>query len=91
MSNRIALQATEFINHPQGTKTYGYRAYDDYGQAYNNNFETIIDDDFELLKEMIKDDSDIVRAMLEFMVDNQHGIYIGDTWYDWKEIKHIVL
>ena len=50
MSNRICIEPTEFKNVRSGTVSYGYRAYDDYGNTYDNNWDAIPDDDLEVLK-----------------------------------------
>jgi hypothetical protein len=87
--NRITLQPTIFENHPQGDKTYGYRIYDNHGQTYCNTWESIPDDDVEILSMIMEDGDDIAQDILSFMHEQGSGLYIGDEWYDWDEIKHL--
>jgi hypothetical protein len=88
MSNHVMLTATTFINHAEGgTKTYGYRLYDDYGQTYNNTLEKI-DDDLELLAAVVRDEP--AGYMFDYMNENKRGLSINGTWYDYEEIEHLI-
>ena len=87
--NQITIQPTVFENRPQGSKTYGYRMYDDYGQTYNNTWESIPDDDLEILRQVIDDGDDIAQNMIGFMIEHGHGLSIGDERYDWNDIKYL--
>lgn len=87
--NRATLQATVFENRPQGDKTYGYRIYDDYANAYNNILESIPDDDLELLTIAIDSEDPVIVGIIESCLENQDGLYIGDEWYGWDQIKHL--
>ena len=87
--NRITLQSTEFINHPQGTNTYGWRIYDTYGAVYDNTLDHIIIDNFELLKITLDSDLPQVVDMLSFLHEHGGGLEINGAWYDWNEIKHL--
>jgi len=89
MSNRVTVQATVFKNHPQGLETFGYRMFDDYDQTYDNTFDAVPDNDLELLRHALANCDGIAGSMLEYVEENNTGIYIGDTWYDWDEIRHL--
>jgi hypothetical protein len=74
-----------------GNITFGYRAYDDEGGTYHNAFETIPDDDLEFLKLVLESGVDEqLSAMLDYCRDTEHGLYIGDTWYEWDKVKSIL-
>lgn len=87
--NIITLQPTTFIDHPTGDKTYGYRIYDDYGQTYDNTWATMLDDDLDMLRQVMDCGDQIAQNMIEFMIEQGNGLYIGGTWYSWDEIKHL--
>jgi len=87
--NRITLQPTIFINHPDGSRAYGYRLYDDYGQTYYNSWESIPNDDLEILSLALEDCDFVAAAMFGHMIEHGCGLSIGDTRYDWDDIKHL--
>lgn len=91
MSNRVTIQPTIFRNHPNGEETYGFRAYDDYAQIYNNTWESIPDDDLEILALAIGTcaASDFVE-MIDYLIDAEKGINIGSASYSWEEIRPIL-
>ena len=90
MSN-ITIQPTKFVNVRTGENTLGVRVYDDYGQSYDNTWESIPDDDHEILKIIIKSDDKVVRGMMEFLQEDQKSIDIGGAYYSWDEIKYLFL
>ncbi len=87
--NRITIQPTIFENHPQGSKTYGYRMYDNYGVTYCNVWESIPDDDLDIIKQVMEDGDDTAQAMLGFCLEYGRELFVGDVEYEWKEIKHL--
>jgi len=92
MSNRVTIQPTEFKNIGGNESTFGVRVYDDYGQSYDNTWGLLIlkdmpKNDMEILKRVLDSDDEVVKAMMDFVEENKNGIYIGDMWYDWDEIK----
>ncbi len=88
--NKVTLEPTKFENVRTGQITFGWRAYDDRGQCYNNTMESIPDDDLELLKEAISDDNEEFQSMIHFIFEHETGIYIGGNWYSHDEIKDII-
>jgi hypothetical protein len=87
--NIVTIQPTIFENSPQGDKTFGYRMYDDYGQTYSNTWESMLTDDMEILQSVMDDGDDIAADMLSFLLENGKGLCIGNTWYDFEDIKHL--
>lgn len=87
--NRITLQATVFENRPQGTKTVGYRIYDSHGKAYSNTLQALPDDDLELLRIAMDYGDETTQDMIGFCLEYEVGLYIGDEWYEWDQIKHL--
>jgi hypothetical protein len=91
MSNRVVIQPTVFVNKPQNDETYGVRVYDDYDQSYVNTWESIPEDDVEVLRKLVEENLDeTIGAMLDFVIGNETGIYIGENWYIWDDIKQIM-
>lgn len=87
MSNPVTLVATTFNAHVCGTVTHGFRIYDNEGQSYDNNSESPISDDLELLDYALTVDSPDVQAIFDFLKENESGITINNQYYDWDEIK----
>ena len=83
--NKINLVSTKFTNIKSGEESFGYRIYDDYSSEYNNLLDTPIDDDLDLLAQAIEDS----HEMLDFVRENETGVDINGTWYDWEEIQPV--
>lgn len=88
MSNRLTIEPTEFKDVRSGNITYGVRVYDDYDQKYDNNWESIPDDDMEILAKTLN--SDGMSDFFELVKAEEKGLYIGDQWYDFEEIQKIL-
>ena len=68
-----------------GEEYFGWRAYDDYAQAYDNTWEKgdIPDDDVAFLKRVLKmNDDETLWSMLDFCAENERGVHVGDTFVD---------
>ena len=93
MSNRVTLTATQFKNVKSDDEpTYGYRMYDDAGQAYCNIFtkEDVQKDDLDFLKLVWENAGSDEGSMFDFMRQYEKGIFINGSWYDWDEVKDIL-
>lgn len=92
MSNRVTIEPTEFVNVRTGEVSYGFRAYDDYEQTYDNTLESIPDNDMEFLALICKEKAfnTAFSEMLDFVKEGQMGLYIGGTWYEWDAIEPIL-
>lgn len=93
MSNRICIQRCEFANYPNHDLTYGFRAYDDYGQTYGNtcSIEQMTAEPLEFLKWLAENVEDAcLLEMIDFAKDARTGLYIDDTWHDWDEIRQVL-
>jgi hypothetical protein len=92
MSNRVTITTTEFKNVRESpkSKTYGFRMYDDEGQIYDNAWDSIPKTDMEVLKKVNEECASDVLDMLDFVRDNETGIYVDGNWYEWDEIKDIL-
>jgi hypothetical protein len=91
MSNRIYFEPTKFTNVRHGGVSFGYRAYDDYGQSYDNTWEVIPDDDIEFLKKIIDCNDELVGAMLDFAQENQQGVYVSGNFIEWAELHPLLV
>jgi len=91
MSNHIVIQPTKFVNVRSGNSTLGVRVYDNYGHSYDNTWDSIPDDDLEILKLVLEMDNEVVRSMMEFIKEDQKSIEIGGEYYHWESIKHLFL
>jgi ethanolamine utilization protein EutP (predicted NTPase) len=87
MANQIDIVPTEFKDTHDGTVTLGVRVYDNYEQFYINTWKNIPDDDLDLLDKVLMEagDSDIFC----YLQEEEKGVTIRDTYYEWDEIKHL--
>lgn len=91
--NRVYIEPTKFTNLRCGGESYGWRAFDDYGQAYDNtwNRTDIPDDDVAFLKRVLATSEDeTLWAMLNFCSDFRQGIHVGDDFIDWPELSPLL-
>lgn len=88
MSSKVYLKSTKFES--MGETTYGFRMYDDYEKTYNNCSEAFIEDDLDLLRYAKETEDEDIDGMLYFIVENEEGIEINGTWYDFEQIKEIL-
>lgn len=67
----------------------GFRLSDDY--ANNTAFiDGTPEDDIELLKFVVKNCDDVGSDILQFCNENERGITINDTFYNYEKIKDII-
>ena len=85
--NRVFLQATKFTDVPQGTETLGWRMSDDHLQSYGNTWDSIPDNDLDLLAKVIDDKN--ADDLLDFCFVTKQGIEINGTYYEFDKIKHL--
>lgn len=83
MANRVYLLSTTFKD--VSGESYGFRVSDEYDKAYYNMLEHLVNDDMKILKIAIETDE--FSQFADFLRDNELGLTINDTWYDWSEIK----
>ncbi len=90
MSNRVTIEPTKFVNVRTGSTTFGYRAYDDYGGTYSNILPSLPDDDLDFLKLVAETGLDeALSDMIDYCANRQSGLYVGNTWHNWDDIKSI--
>jgi hypothetical protein len=95
MSNRLTIEPTEFKNVRTGLITLGVRMYDDYDGEYVNSWDSIPDTDLEVIAKVFQEWSNNeynegTAEMLSFIVENENGLYVGDQWYTWEQIKSLI-
>jgi hypothetical protein len=94
MSNRAYIQQETIIIYKTKQATKSVCVYDDFwqGSIYLLDYvNTFFDDDLELLLFVLQ----VVRTgtleaidnVLISVFENETGIYIEDSWYDWDKIK----
>ena len=91
--NRVYIEPTKFTNLRDGKEYFGWRAYDDYAQAYDNTWEknAISDDGVAFLKRVLEmNDDETLWSMLDFCAENEHGVYVSDTLVDWQELSSLL-
>jgi hypothetical protein len=91
--NRVHIEPTKFTNSRSGEETFGWRAFDDYAQAYDNtwNEKDTPGDDLEFLKRVLKtSDDETLWGMMEFCEENEQGIFVGNTFFEWEELSPVL-
>lgn len=88
MKNDINIQPTKFEDIPTGEITLGVRIYDSYDNMYQNTWHTIPSDDMDILRWVIEKADDQVKDLLSFIEETESGLYIGNKYYEWSQIKH---
>jgi hypothetical protein len=89
MSNQVFIEPTQFVDVRSGAVSYGFRAYDDCGKSYCNLWDSIPDDDLEFLKKVMAEEDTVTNDLLDFVNEMGKGLNIGDTYYEWDEIRHL--
>lgn len=89
MSNHAMLIGTKFVD-SDGIESYGFRISDNYAKSYDNWSECPIEGDLELLAYAVENGDEQAQSILNFVAEEEKGIDINDTWYDWEEIKAIM-
>ena len=96
MSNKIHFEPTKYKSVRTGSITYGCRIWDDGNATYTNTWECIPDDDMDVISKCIADFSgsgpfntpDDFSNMMNCVEEEEDGVYVGDEWYEWEQIKH---
>jgi hypothetical protein len=89
MSNRISIEPTMFVNVRSGEESFGVRVYDDSDCFYDNGWESIPDDNVEVLREALSRANDGMLELLLCVRDGERGVYIGGIWFDWDDVKTV--
>lgn len=89
MGNRLSIQPTVFETYPNGVRNFGVLICDDYGSEYIDfwNQEDLTKPPLEILRKLTREGGDKVWDLLGPVQENQHGVFLGEIWYPWEEIK----
>lgn len=90
MSNRIVFQPTKFEDVRNGGVSFGFRAHDDYGQAYDNTWDVIPDDDLEFIAKVAQSDDETVSAMFDSVKEHETGVFVGSVYYPLDKFAHLL-
>ena len=87
--NRVFIEPTKFANARTGDESFGWRAFDGDGQAYDNTWkrEEMPTDDLAFLKRVLETSRDeTLWAMLSFCEQYERGLYVGNTFITWPRL-----
>ena len=90
MSNRVALQATQFIDLPSRERSLGYRAWDDEAKTYDNSFGSIQPDPLDFLRQVLETGDAVFGDMIDFLRMNQTGMSINGDCHTWKQTEPVI-
>jgi hypothetical protein len=89
--NRVCIEPTRFTDVRTGAESFGFRAWDDYGQTYGNTMTKIPNDDLEFLELVLENsDDEVLGDMIDYCLEYEKGIYIGPLYYDWDKVGLIL-
>ena len=96
MSNRANIETVKFKRWDDKEKSIGLIVSDDYGHGiltvgiYDDSVN--VKDDMDILRYCKNNGSEAdpdVMSIIDSLLENEKGMRINNTWYDWSEIKHI--
>lgn len=87
--NKVRLYASE-VKNTSGV-SYGYILWDEYALCRDSSCENPIEGDLELLLHVFTSATEKEQEILNSVVENEKGIEINGTWYDFEEIKDILV
>jgi hypothetical protein len=91
--NRVHIEPTKFTNLRSGKETFGWRAFDDYAQAYDNTWseKDMPKDDLEFLKRVLEvSEDETLWGMLDFCEENEQGIHVGNRFIEWQKLSPVL-
>ncbi|MBI3415891.1 MAG: hypothetical protein HY043_11365 [Verrucomicrobia bacterium] len=91
--NRVCIEPTKFTDLRSGGESFGWRAFDDYSQAYDGSWSKadMPEDDVVFLKRVLATSEDkALWAMVDFCSDFRQGIHVGDNFVDWPELSPLL-
>jgi len=105
MSNKVTIQPTKFSNLGGSEVTWGVRVYDEYDSSYDNTWEqSEVDcffnhekqiyeqvDPLSILAKVCMTENEVIDSMIEYVIENETGIWIGSDWFEWEQIKEVVV
>jgi len=96
MSNQATIQQETTIIHKTQQKTKSVCVFDDYGYGsicLDDYCDTFYEDDLELLEFVLETvrtgASEAVDGVLSSVFEDEKGMTIENTWYDWKQLKPV--
>jgi hypothetical protein len=96
MTNKVTIKPTTFDSTEPGKYgrdlTYGFSIYNDYASIYSNLWESIPLNHMEILRLVVEESQENIEieTMLDSVRENESGLQIYDTYYDWNQIKDIL-
>jgi len=95
MSDKVNIQTTEFKNVPSGSVTRGVRVYDEQHSVYDNSWESIPQDDIEILEMLLElhpcrfGSRDEISQLMNDVSTMETGVIINGEEYEWDEISDL--
>lgn len=89
MSSRINIEPCKFENVRTGIVTQGVRVYDDHGQTYDNTWDSIPDDDIDVLAKVMESDDPVTVAIIDHLNEHRGTVHIGDEAYQERDYGHL--
>lgn len=96
MSNKVTIQQQTIVIHKTQQKTKIVCIFDDYGEGslcLDDYCDAFYEDDLELLEFVLEavraGASEAIDHILSSVYEDEKGIEIEGTWYDWGQIKPV--
>ena len=92
MSNRVEIVTCEFQNvigtQKTGEVTKGYRIYDGYGMTYGNAWESMPEDDGDILRAINAEADQDTSEMISYALE--HGLSINGNFHESEEVQKML-
>ena len=86
--NRVTIEPTTFVNR-SGEKSFGFRIFDDFAQAYDNTWDSLPEDDMEVLRKVLHSSDDAIIDLVNWVEIEKSGISIGEKYYSREKISKV--
>jgi hypothetical protein len=94
MSNRAVIQQETRIIYKTNQAFKSIVIFDDYNYG-SILLDDFFEDDMELLEFVLKTlkegNREAVDSVLSNVYENEHGLEIENTWYDWKDVEPVFI
>ena len=90
MSYEVGIMSTKFVDvNVTHKESYGVRVFDKYQQTYDNSWNEIPKEKLDILQKVLENEDEVVINIIDFVLEEEEGIWIDEKYFEWNEIKHL--
>jgi len=87
IANIICTKFTEVFGEKK--ETWGVKVFDDFGQTYEDGFETMPYEGVDILEVLMDSDNHMVVTIIHNLFTLNSGVWVDGEHLQWDEIKHL--